>query len=344
MAKFIVSKTKLIEQYNIVDKLSDITAYSSKTNPTLTPILEYNTKCLFTIHTKNELKHIQDKTRCFFLAQGWNEGLIIYLLDNGIRMFGVDNESDLDFLTNFIKTRKEKIKLLIRIKLKEHTVRTERYFVFGMESKVVNQKIKELKNHPNIESLGIHFHRKSQNLAEWNLAYEIEQMLDRETLEIIDILNIGGGLPSIYANVNVKVFDSIYKKILQTKEWLNNNNIKLMIEPGRFIAGPCVKLVTKIISIHENNIIVDASIYNSDMDAILVPTKLLVEGEAEQNNENAKPYVVKGLTPCSMDLFRYRVYLENPKVGDKLVFLNAGAYNFTTDFCDLEKIESEVIE
>ena len=45
-----------------------------------------------------------------------------------------------------------------------------------------------------------------------------------------------------------------------------------------------------------------------------------------------------------MDLFRYRAYLENPKKGDALVFLNAGAYNFTTDFCDLEKLETEVTE
>ena len=50
------------------------------------------------------------------------------------------------------------------------------------------------------------------------------------------------------------------------------------------------------------------------------------------------------MTPCSMDLFRYRVYLDNPKVGDELVFLNAGAYNFRTDFCDLEEIETEVVD
>jgi ornithine decarboxylase len=45
-----------------------------------------------------------------------------------------------------------------------------------------------------------------------------------------------------------------------------------------------------------------------------------------------------------MDLFRYRVYLKEVKVGDQLVFLNAGAYNFTTDFCDLEKLETQVVE
>ena len=45
-----------------------------------------------------------------------------------------------------------------------------------------------------------------------------------------------------------------------------------------------------------------------------------------------------------MDIFRYQVYLRDPKAGDKLVFLNAGAYNFTTDFCNLEKMETVVVD
>ncbi len=118
--------------------------------------------------------------------------------------------------------------------------------------------------------------------------------------------------------------------------------IKMFIEPGRFIAAPAGKLVCYITGVYENNIIVNASVYNTDMDAILVPVKLLIEGELEKGS--GRPYVVKGSTPCSMDLFRYRVYLDNPKVGDKIVFLNAGAYNFASDFCDLEKLETEIID
>jgi len=333
--KFVISKEKALEQFGIVDKLTDITSYSSKTNPDITPILEDGTDCLFTIHTASELVHIKDKSRCFFLAQGWDSGLIDSLISQGIYRFGVDNESDLDRLISYLEGTDHKIDLMLRIKLKELSIRTEKYFVFGMGADVVNRKVEELKSHKNISSLGVHFHRKTQNMAEWNIAYELEQMLDKRTLDIVDVINIGGGLPSVYANVNVKVFDSIYSKIEELKKWLNEKDIKLMIEPGRFISAPAVKLYTEIVSIYDGNIIVDASVYNTDMDALIVPVKLLVEGE----KKHGKPYVIKGSTPCSMDLFRYRVYLDNPKVGDEIVFLNAGAYNFTTDFCDLQKPE-----
>jgi ornithine decarboxylase len=291
---------------------------------------------------KNELKHIKDKSRIFFLAQAWNQGDIKELMDLGIKNFVVDNEYDLNELLNFLDKINCKINLLLRIKLKENTIKTEKYFVFGLDSDIVNKKIKELRKNDKIEKLGIHFHRKTQNMSEWNLKYEILDIIDKDVLKLIDIINIGGGLPSDYANTNVDVLPTILNKIKEFKKWVNENKIKLIIEPGRFIAAPAGKLITQIIGIYENNIIVNCSVYNADMDALIVPVKLLVEGET--NEKNGIPYVIKGITPCSMDLFRYRVYLKKPQIGQEIVFLNSGAYNFSTDFCDLDKLSTEIIE
>jgi len=344
--KFILSKRKVLEQFNKVTKVSDIVSYSSKTNPLVTSILEKETDSLFSVHTTNELKHIKDLSRVVFLAQALNQNSINELISKGVKSFVVDNESDLNEILKFIEENEVKINLMLRLKLKENTIRTERYFVFGMDSDVVNRKIREIRNNEKlnnkINQLGVHFHRKSQNMAEWNLTYEISNSIDEATIKLINVVCIGGGLPSDYANTNVDVIDSVFKKIIEFKTWLNNQNVKLMIEPGRFIAAPAVKLETEIIGMHENNIIVNASVYNSDLDALIVPVKLLVEGEVSK--EEGKPFVIKGTTPCSMDLYRYKVYLKNPKIGDKLVFLNAGAYNFTTDFCDLDKIETEIVD
>ena len=339
-AKFIISKTRVLEQYDKIKSAADIVSYSSKTNQEITKILEKNTGSLFSVHMKNELKHIQDKSRVLFLAQALAQDDIKELISMKINWFVVDNESDLDELIRFIKSNDVKINLLLRLKLKENTIRTEKYFVFGMPSEIINKRIRELRHNKNINLLGIHFHRKTQNMSEWNLKYEISDVIDDDVLNLIDIINIGGGIPSGYANTNEDVIRTVFNKIKEFREFANNKNIKMIIEPGRFIAAPSAKLITKIVSIHGNNIIVNASVYNTDMDALIVPVKLLVKGELEKGT----PYVIKGITPCSMDLFRYRVYLSNPKVGDELIFLNAGAYNFSSDFCDLEKLETEIIE
>jgi len=348
-AKFTLSKSKVIEQYKIIESAADIVSYSSKTNPDVTPILEEKVDCLFSVHMSNELKHIKDKARILFLAQGWNSELIYELVRQGIFRFAVDNETDLDVLLKYLETAgpEFKIELMLRVKLKEHTLKTERYFVFGMPSETVSKRVLELKDHSKISCLGIHFHRKTQNMAEWNLTYEVSQMFPEEVLSAIKVMNIGGGFPSMYANTNVDVINSVFKKIEELKTYLHERNVKLMLEPGRFISAPAGRLITEISAIYENNIIVNASIYNSDMDAVIVPVKLLIENELSKEEfveKRGKPYVVKGSTPCSVDLFRYRVYLDNPQIGDQLVFINAGAYNFASDFCDLEKLETEIIE
>jgi ornithine decarboxylase len=345
-AKFVLSRKKVLEQFKIVESVGDIISYSSKTNPLVSEILEEETDCFFSIHLKNELKNIKDMKRVVFLAQAWSEKDIKFLIEKKINFFIVDNEKDLDVLIDFLRNNDVKIRLFLRMKLKENSIRTERYFVFGMDSEIVCRRINEIREDNGLKNkiflLGVHFHRKTQNMSEWNLKYDLLDSLGENILEKIDVLNIGGGLPSEYANTNLKVIENILDKIKEFRLFLNKKNIKLMLEPGRFIAAPSVKLVSEIIRIYDNNIIVNVSVYNSDIDALIVPVKLKVEGELDKFSGN--PYVIKGLTPCSMDLFRYKVYLNDPKEGDKIVFLNAGAYNFRTDFCDLEEIETEIVD
>ncbi len=340
---FTLSKKIVLAQYDKVKAMCDAVSYSSKTNQLVTRMLEEERDCLFSVHLENELQHNKDMSRVLFLAQGLEEEQLDRLLKIEIDKYVIDNEGDLDFLLDYLSQHPNvKIELMLRTKLKENSVKTERYFVFGMTTDVVNKRIMEIKGHKQITSLGIHFHRKTQNMAEWNLAYEIEHMFTPEVLDAIDVMNTGGGLPSVYANTNEKVFESIYLKIEEFWKYLKGKNITFMMEPGRYIAAPAGKLHTHIKLVFDDNIIVTSSVYNTDMDAVIVPVKLLVEGELEKGK--GKPYVIKGETPCSMDLFRYRVWLDNPKQGDPIIFLNAGAYNFRTDFCDLEELETKVIE
>ena len=351
--RFELSKKIVLQKYSEIEEIADIVSYSSKTNPLVTPILESNTSCDFSIHFINELQHIRDYSRVFFISQALNSEELVFLFEKGVRKFVADNEVDLDMLLDFISSHNySDVELFLRLKLKENTIKTETHFVFGIESKIVNKRIQEIHSSElygtKIKTLGIHFHRKTQNLAEWKLRYELEDILESKTLAAIGIINIGGGLPSFYANTNLNAMQGIRRQILDFKSFLNDKNIKLMIEPGRYISAPAVKLKTTIKLIHGNNIVVDASVYNTDLDALIVPVKLLVEGELTKEeslkDETVSAFVLKGITPCSMDLFRYRVYLKKPEIGDEIVFLNAGAYNFTTTFCDLDELKTILVD
>ena len=339
-AKFLLSKSKTLKQYNEIKKLADQVSYSLKTNFEVGQLLEENTDCYFSIHTKQNLDLIKDKSRVWFFAQGWTTEEVKKLLDLSVNKFVVDNEPDLNIL---LENLDDKIDLLLRMKLRENTIHTGKHYVFGMYAHQVNKLVSELRKHKNIGKLGIHFHRKTQNISEWSLKYEVKEALSEETLNNIDILNIGGGIPSKYKNFRIEVMNHIFENIKELKDWINKRKITMIVEPGRFIAAPAVKLETEIVNIYDNNIIVNSSVYNSAMDTFVAHIRLLIDGELE-NESAGRRYTIKGITPDSMDIFRYSVFLLNKKVGDKIIFLNAGAYNFSTNFCNLEKIDTIILD
>ena len=156
-------------------------------------------------------------------------------------------------------------------------------------------------------------------------------------------MNFGGGLPVVYRSYTSKVLPYIFGKITDAVNWLNQYNIKSYIEPGRFIAAPVMNLETEIIQIQGKNIVINTTIYNCALDTLIGQHKMLVESELN-DSEEGKFFLLKGNSPTRDDIFRYRVKLKNPKVGDKIVFLNAGAYNYTTDFFGYKKLKTEVME
>lgn len=229
------------------------------------------------------------------------------------------------------------------MKFQEHRIGTGKYFVYGMPSKKINEIIAEIKNNPLINQLGIHIHRKSQNTSEWEIEEELKDSLTKETLERINTLNLGGGLPTKYRSYTSEILPYIFKKITNTKTFLDKHNIQTIIEPGRFLAAHCIKLKTQIIQIQNKNLIINTTIYNCALDNILTGTKMLIENEIP-DNQKGQYYLIKGNSPTRDDIFRYKIKLQNPKVGDTITFLNAGAYNYTTDFFGYKKLGTEIVD
>ena len=70
------------------------------------------------------------------------------------------------------------------------------------------------------------------------------------------------------------------------------------------------------------------------------------EEKKEDDKEKAQYYLIKGNSPTRDDIFRYKVKLTKAqaKPGEKITFLNAGAYNYTTDFFGYNKINTEITD
>jgi ornithine decarboxylase len=344
---FLLSKKVLIEQINSLENLKLKISYSYKTNRIIGKLIQSlpeGKNIDFSIHAKEEIKDIKDKSKIWFFLQAQSKKEIENLIKRGIKKFVVDNEVDLNTLLETIQYKNLKVSLLLRMKFQEHRIGAGKYFVYGFPSNKIVETINKIKNNKNIDKIGIHIHRKSQNVSEWEILNEIKESLPEGLFKIIKIFNLGGGLPSEYVNTNKKIFSYIFKKIKEVQEFLSKYNIETIIEPGRFIAAPSIKLVTKIIQIYENNIVINTSIYNCALDTLLTETKMLVDGELSEEQEG-RYFLIKGNSPTRDDIFRYKVKLNsNIKVGDNLIFLNAGAYNYSTDFFGYKNLKTVIKE
>jgi len=350
-AKFILGKKKLLSQVRILQDLGFKISYSYKTNHEVGKVLQEKgfSNINFSIHAREEIHDIKDKKRIWFFMQAESSEEMEGLLDIGIGNFVIDNEIDLENLLKAAKCKKAKINLSIRMKFQEHRVGTGKYFVYGLPSKMVNELVLNLKENNNVNKLGIHIHRKSQNTSEWEIKSELEDSLQEEVLKRIDFVNFGGGLPIKYKSYSASTMNYIFSKLREAREFLSAYEIESYIEPGRFLAGPCVKLETEIIQVQRNNIIINTTIYQCALDTVLTGTKMLVESEIFQEDFDAERdshYLIKGNSPTRDDIFRYRVGLKKSdiQVGNKIVFLNAGAYNYSTDFFGYHKLKTGVIE
>jgi ornithine decarboxylase len=341
--KFTLSKQILKRQVETLTNLGLKVSYSYKTNREVGNVLqEISPETDLSIHAREEISAIKVKSKIWFFTQAESEEELKELINEGIKNFVVDNQVDLRRIINVIEETNSFINLSIRMKFQEHRIGSGKYFVYGMPSKKVNEIISEIKNNSNIDKLGIHIHRKSQNTSEWEIQEELEDSLTEETLRRIDMINLGGGLPAKYRSYTSKVMPYIFQKLTNTKKFLETRNIQTIIEPGRFLAAPCIKLETEIIQVYDDKIIINTTIYNCALDNTLTNTKMLIEQELDEDQEG-QHYLIKGNSPTRDDIFRYKVKLNNPKVGDKLTFLNAGAYNYTTDFFGYKKLATEIV-
>ena len=341
-AKFILNWNIVEEQVKSLFDLGLSVSYSYKTNHEVGDVLQdLNLGTYFSIHSKDEIKMIKDKSKIIFFIQAESFEELEGIIHQGILNFVVDNEIDFNNILSVAKSLNVKINLSIRMKFQENRIGTGKYFVYGLPSKRVNELIIREKENKFIDKFGIHIHRKSQNTSEWEIISELNDSIFSEVFDRLDFINLGGGLPVKYKSYSSDILNYIFKKLKETIEWLKERKVEIFIEPGRYIAATSIKLETEIIQIQDKNIILNTTIYNCALDTILTGTKMIIEGELN-DNEEGDYYLIKGNSPTRDDIFRYNVKLKNPKVGDKIVFLNAGAYNYTTDFFGYTKLETVI--
>ncbi len=181
---------------------------------------------------------------------------------------------------------------------------------------------------------GLTFHVGSQCLDKesWSsalmLCHEIWRELAADGIEL-EMLSLGGGFPVRHTRP-VPSVEEIGRETMRVVAGLFPlDRIELTVEPGRALVGDAAMLIASVIGQatrgKERWLYLDAGVFNALLEAI---QGFRYQIRTERTGP-PRPYVLAGPSCDSVDTIAQEVMLPELSVGDRVYFLNAGAYTLS---------------
>ena len=202
---------------------------------------------------------------------------------------------------------------------------------FGIPQDYLDQ-IAEMENKKNIIIEGIHIHTGSDIVELDNFQEAFKKIfLVAKKFKNVKILNFGGGLKIPYfegdSKTNILNLSNSIKKLINDNSFVTENNLKIILEPGKFLVGESGYFLTKVNYVKKtpNKVFVQL---NSGFNHFIRP--IFYDSYHEiinitNPNDKEYEYDVVGYV-CEQDNFALKRKISNVRKGDILCFKNAGAY------------------
>ncbi|MEW5758075.1 MAG: diaminopimelate decarboxylase [Candidatus Omnitrophota bacterium] len=279
-----------------------------------------------------------------YASVGKKDEEIIEAIRRGILFFNVESLAELSNINRIAKKLNKIPNIAIRInpdvEAKTHKFITTGKITnkFGIDFDNAYRILFLRKNFSNVKICGLHIHIGSQItesepfVAAINKVVRFINMLKDNQINL-EYLNIGGGLGIIYNNETPQTALRYAQKVLPI---LEKTNLKIIMEPGRFIVGNAGILITKVLYVKKTPfkkfIIVDAGMNDLIRPALydahhqILP---LTKSENQKSKIKNQKYDVVGPICESADCFAKDRFLPIVKEGDYLAIMSSGAYGFS---------------
>ncbi|MBU2614141.1 MAG: diaminopimelate decarboxylase [Elusimicrobia bacterium] len=343
---YIYSKNKIIENLNAYEKafspVSHTLCYAVKANTNLSVC-----KTIFAqgagadVVSGGELyialKAGAQPGKIVFAGVGKTREEIRYAIRSKILMFNAESVQEIALINKIAKQEKTKVRLAIRIN--PHVdAHTHKYITtgkseskFGISYKRAFETYLLAGKYGNLKLSGIHCHIGSQITSTFRLMAKrmAELFIKLQHAGInIEYLDIGGGLGIKYHNEIPPAPGALAKEVLALLKPLN---VKLILEPGRYIVGNAGSLITKVTftkkSGHKNFLIVDAGMNDLIRPALYEAYHEILP--VRQIPGSKKVFDIVGPICETADFFGKTRHLPDIKQGALIAIMCAGAYGFS---------------
>lgn len=284
-----------------------------------------------------------DPKKIVFASVGKTESEVMEAIRAKILMFNVETIGELDVINS--AARKVGAVQKVAIRLNPDVAPDTHHYIttgtkenkFGLDMQTAFRLFQESYRYPFIRFAGVHIHIGSQITDSKPFIKAINRALEfiegvRVTGNQVEYLNIGGGLGIIYSKEKPQTAKAFADAVLPLfKKYKLGRDLKLVLEPGRFISGNSGILVTKVIyrkaATAKSFAIVDAG-----MNDLIRPSLYGAYHEIlpVSKRPGASTEVIDIVGPVceSGDFLAKNRKMPKLLVGDLIAVMSSGAYGF----------------
>ena len=252
--------------------------------------------------------------------------------DLGVKDFALDTKDELIKILEATNHAKD-LTLYIRISISNEHAEIDLSRKFGAHSSEALGLVRLCKEHAN--KIGISFHVGSQCMHKISFAKAISEVgnIIKKTKITPDIINVGGGFPSIYPDLNPEPIENYLNEIKDSIAKLNLPIVpKLICEPGRAIVAESGSTIVKVNLRKKHKLYMNDGTYGTLFDAgvpnFILPSRMILNGRIQSKKLTAFNFF--GPTCDSMDFMKGPFMLPNNiKEGDYIELGQLGAYGLT---------------
>ena len=312
--------------------------YAVKTNPhpiVLKTIIESGVENFDVASIKEieAIRKIKPNAKCSYMhTVKSRESIKEAYFKHKIKSFSLDTKDEL--IKIFESTNQAKdLELFVRVAVSNEHAEIDLSKKFGAINSEATGLLRLAKQYA--KKIGLSFHVGSQCMHPISYAKGISEIgnIIKKTKIVPDIINIGGGFPTIYPDLVPQSLDNYFDEI---KKNLKNLNLKklpeIICEPGRAIVAESGSTIVRVNLRKKQKLYINDGTYGTLFDAgvpnIVYPSKLITSGRIISKKLTSFDFY--GPTCDSMDYMKGPFILpKNIKENDYIELGQLGAYGLT---------------
>jgi diaminopimelate decarboxylase len=299
--------------------------------------------CGFDIVSGGELQRIiqaeGDTSRVVYAGVGKTADEQKMALETPINMFNVESMPELLQLNRIADELGKTARIAFRVNpdvdAETHAKITtgKKENKFGIPASELVDYADRVEGLSNVKLEGLHFHIGSQ-ITKIEPFVELGQKVRNSVMELrengfeINTVNLGGGLGIAYRD----------QKTVSPRQWaratlppLEDLDLKIIVEPGRFLVGNCGILVTSV-SYLKDAVTRDFIIVDAGMNSLIRPAMYDAYHKIDNVEKKDRDLInadIVGPVCETGDVFAKDREIERPEAGEYLAIFSSGAYGFS---------------